>query len=304
MKFLNIEQELEYRFAQAGPFYHLHTPENFDLIFASDDDFIYGMNLLGLCSKLSPKMKIYTYELMSNHLHIVVSGEKSEIMEFFLLFKSLLKRQFYSLDRGIHWDTFTYNLIDILTVDSLQNTIVYVNKNGYVVNQDITPYSYPWGANRFYFNDEAKKRYYDCRKNMSLRSILQISHSRKFDHVSDIYAVDGYISPMCFCQIEEGELFFKDAHQYFFKLSKNLSASKEIANSIGESIYYTDDDLFSLAVKEAAQKYGSPKLSLLPAQAKVEIARMLHNEYNAGNKQIQRLLHIDKALLDGIFPKG
>lgn len=304
MNFLNFEQELEYRFSQSGPFYHLHTPENFDLIFTSDGDYIHGMSLFGICAKLFPQIKIYTYELMSNHIHVVASGEKSQMTEFFRLFKSLLKRHFGPLDRDIHWEAFTCNLIDILTIDNLQNTIVYVNKNGYVVNQDTTPYNYIWGANRYYFNDEAKKRYIESKKTISKRSIIQLSHSRRFDNISDIYAVDGYISPLCYCHIEEGELFFKDAHQYFYKLSKNLPASKEIANSIGEFIYYTDDDLFSIAVKEAIQKYGSPKLASLPAQAKVEIARMLHKEYNAGNKQIQRLLRIEKALLDDIFPKG
>lgn len=301
--FLNKEQELEYLFAQAGPFFHLHTQENFDIIFTSDEDFIDGMTYLGLCAKIFPAIKIYTFELMSNHIHIVLAGPQNDAIAFFTSFKDTLKKHFLRLNRNVHWDNFSCNLVDILTIDSLQNTIIYVNKNGYVVNSNVTPYGYLWGANRYYFNDEAKKRYQENSQPISQRTIIQISHSRKFNNISDVFTLDGYISPLCYCHIEEGEAFFRDAHQYFYKLSKNLTASKDIANSIGEAIYYTDEDLLSITVKNAMQKYGSAKLTLLPAQAKVELARILHFEYNAGNKQIQRLLRIDNTLLDGIFAK-
>ena len=48
--------------------------------------------------------------------------------------------------------------------------------------------------------------------------------------------------------------------------------------------------------------YGGQKPTLLPASAKQEMALLLHNEYNAGNKQIQRMLRLDASVVSAMFP--
>lgn len=45
------------------------------------------------------------------------------------------------------------SLKPINDLKALREAIVYVNRNGYVVNPSHTPFSYPWGTGRYYFND-------------------------------------------------------------------------------------------------------------------------------------------------------
>ena len=74
----------------------------------------------------------------------------------------------------------------------------------------------------------------------------------------------------------------------------------EIAKSIGESIYLNDNDLYLAAVRLAREHYGTNDLRTLDAACKIELARRLHFDYNAGEKQIERLLKIDSRLLKAL----
>ena len=41
---------------------------------------------------------------------------------------------------------FSPTLKEIADIDAIRNTIVYINRNGFVSNHNYTSYSYPWGA--------------------------------------------------------------------------------------------------------------------------------------------------------------
>ena len=96
-------------------------------------------------------------------------------------------------------------------------------------------------------------------------------------------------------------MLFRDARHYFTKISKHIESYDEIAKMIGEQIYYTDDDLFSIVCSLASKKYDCKVPSQLQKNEKMELAIILHREYNAGIKQIQRMLKIDAAILSAFF---
>lgn len=50
---------------------------------------------------------------------------------------------------------------------------------------------------------------------------------------------------------------------------------------------------------DAKSKGTSP--GLLPKDAKIEIAKTLHYDYNADNKKIARMLKLDIHILNGMF---
>ena len=131
--------------------YHGCTQENFPLIFESKADFTLGMSLFAICAHRYPDLQFLTFELMTNHVHIVVAGSSDEILDFFNEFKKVLERK---LNKNL--DELNLTLHPVTDLENLRNVIAYANRNGSVVNEDVCPYTYPWGANRFYFNEEAK----------------------------------------------------------------------------------------------------------------------------------------------------
>lgn len=292
------EFECESTFRRMGQVYNANTPENHPVIFKSEQDFKAAMSILAVCAAKYPEVKVYAFQLMSNHIHLVTGGSKMEIHYFFDFFVSRLLKYFGD---ALDLSGFTLKLFPVSDLAYLRNAIAYVNRNGFVVNNDVTPFSYPWGSSRYFFQSAARRYEEVCSRAMGVAALRSLMHSRACDHLKDLKSIDGYISPMEFCHITEAESVFRDAKQYFFTISRNVESNSEIAKSIGESIYYTDNDLYSAATKMSKEHFGEYNLKSLPAEAKLEIAKRLHFDYNAGDKQLNRLLGIDPMILRALF---
>ncbi|MBO4455852.1 MAG: hypothetical protein J5759_05335 [Bacteroidales bacterium] len=301
--FAELESTCSLSFDQSGPFYHLWTPEDHPIIFSNTDLFRAGMSIMAICALLVPQARIITFELMSNHLHITAAGSEIIIMQMFGLFKKYLSRYLKHLGLAVDLSGFVPQLRVINSLQDLRNVITYNNRNGYVVNSDYTPFSYPWGANSYYFNPSAKCSFKESVEKLFRNDRRDLIRSHDSDQLSPIVTVDGYACPMSFCDIALGERMFRCASHYFREVSRNIESQKKIAEAIGERIFYSDDELFSIVLSISNEKYKQPRPSLLPSQAKRDMAIHLHNEYNAGNKQIMRMLKLDLSVVNALFPE-
>lgn len=287
-----------------GGFYHLCTPgEKQSVIFRTTDDYGYMMTLVAICSYAFPNLQIITFEIMSNHIHIILCGDGEDILAFFALLKQRLKRYFAERRTTVDLTYFDCEQpISILTLDSLRNQIAYVNRNNYVVDPDQTPFSYPYGANRYYFTPSAK-RYSNGRfGDLPILDKRAFLHSRNIDYPNSWTVVDGYVSPASYVRFDIGESVFRDARHYFHKVSRDIESYKEVAELLGDSIYYTDDELLSAIYRFCRDEYQAEKPTLLSSNQKMELARRLHFDYNADNKKIARLLKLNPYVLDEMFP--
>ena len=77
----------------------------------------------------------------------------------------------------------------------------------------------------------------------------------------------------------------------------------DIARTICENIFYTDEDLFIHIMSVCLKKFGRSSIVELTKEEKMIMARDLHYNYNASNKQISRLLKIDLSDISVIFPE-
>lgn len=299
------EELCQKRFEELGKVYHVCTSENHSLLFTNKEEFRTAMTLFALCALKFPEVKILTFQLMSNHIHFAAAGEKVAIRNFVDLFFSFLRKHPCLKDSCAGLHSGECKFIAVESLENLRNVIVYINRNGFVVNYDTTPFSYPWGANRYYFNPEAGLRYEACGKYASTLILRKIARSRQFDSIAidrRIKMLDGSVCPISFCYIQEGEQLFRNAHHYFSKVAKNVEGYKEIALSIDESLFYNDEDLFSIVISLCFKQYKVKSPALLSPDQKTELARTLHFTYKAGNKQIARMLKLKNELVDAMFP--
>lgn len=300
--FYSKENQCKDTFIKLDNAWHLWTSENFELIFKTPGDFLSGMNILGICAKMHKELKIITFELMSNHIHICLAGQEVQVKLFFENFKRFLKRHSTQTGYTINWNKFEMHCRPLATIDDIRNVVVYINRNGYVVHPEHSPYSYPWGANKYYFNNDSKRLAFEGMTQVTMRERRAITHSRKADKLDGLCKFDGYICPLSFCDIESGEALFRDASHYFYKLGKSIETNKEIAKEIGENIFYTDDELFAAISTLCRTRYGNGNLTTLAANEKIETAKTMHYDYNATPKQIQRMLRLSDSVLNSIFP--
>ena len=297
-----LEKECTLSFEKSSPYFHIWTPEDHPIIFLQEKDFIAGMNILAICSRLVPEVRIITFQLMTNHIHLTLAGSEEAARRLFELFKRYLARYLAAGKRQGVLSTFVPSLRELKDLNDLRNVIIYNNRNGYIVHPEHTPFTYPWGANAYFFNPQAQIRYKESDRYLSKEKRRSFIHSHDADCISRIVTLDGYACPMDFCTIKFGEKIFRCASHYFRELTRSVESQKNIAKEIGERIFYTDDELFGIVLSISEEKYGRQKPSLLPASAKTEMATLLHYEYNASNKQISRMLRLDLKTVDALLP--
>lgn len=303
----DYEKEIlcDYLFKTNGPFWHLCTPGIYTCDFLRDElDFEVAMNIVAIVAAIVPGIKIITFELMRNHIHFIIAGSKENVIKFFDLFKEKLSKHYirnnrYQEIKGISMNDPIY----LESLKALRNEIVYVNRNGYVVNPQTTPFSYEWGCNTYFFNTltkSIKEIHYNGLTRDQKRKIL---HSRALI-LPDSYTIIGnIINPMSYCAIEEGESYFKDAHQYFNLLSRAYEAYSETANRMGDQIVLTADELYSAAVDLAKQTGNISNPRNLCGEDKIEVAKILKTKYHANNNSLRRILNIDDSTLSELFPQ-
>ena len=72
-------------FDDVGPIWHMCTPGNWPgVLFKCRDDYVFGMNMVALAAWNYKRIKIFTFQLMSNHLHFVMVGNKNDVIDFSL----------------------------------------------------------------------------------------------------------------------------------------------------------------------------------------------------------------------------
>ena len=300
ISYIESERMCEATFLSGGRWWHLYTPGNLtSLVFANDDDYRFAMNLMARCLAEFPTLAVIAFEIMSNHIHIVLSGDERIINEFFATYRKRLKRYLSTKAQSRFSNQFQMSLKPVNDLKALRDTIVYVNRNGYVVDPSHTPFSYPWGTGRYYFNDVqfAKKL-----SDVSDIGIRRMFRSRN-PHLPENYRIiDGYVSPLEYCAVKLGMAMFRNAHQYFYMISKNIEAYENLAAELDDGEFLTDSELFTQVVKIVNSNYNVSNIrDLTPAQ-KHDLARKLRCDYRSSNGQIRRILGLSQYEVDSLFP--
>ena len=301
-EFARLENECQSRFLEAGSCFHICSQENHPVLFHNEEEFKAAMNAVAFAALLFPDVRIFTFVIMDNHFHFAIAGEKSEIK---LLLRALVNKLASLPSLAVARNDIRkldFKFFDIGSLDNMRNVVAYINRNGAVVNPNESVYTYKWGANRFFFNTEAKLRFKSCGIKLTCREKRAIFQSNKLERNDKVVALDGYVSPLCFCCVMGTESFFRNSRDYFYCVSRNIESSKDVAKMIGEKIFYSDEDLFIYVRAACSKEYGIRTVSMLPNTAKIELAKRLHFDFNAGNKQISRLLKMDLPIVSELFP--
>lgn len=301
MKFSERERSCEMSFMNMGPWWHLYTPgRETPIILTDKDDFIFSMNLMARCAYEMKWVTIVAFELMDNHLHVILIGSEEDVKCLFNLFKRRLSR--YLKGKGRHADLpgqFRICLKPIVDLKALRNMIVYVHRNGYVVDSDVTPFSYKWGTGRFYFHDFPIEK---CLSELTCREQRMLLKSGDARLPEDFKVIDGCIAPTSYCSVKLGMAMFRDAHHYFSLISKNVESYSELAEELNDVEFLTDQELFAELSRILKMSYGITSSRDLSNAQRLDLARTLHFKYRSSNGQIRRLLNLSQSELDVLFP--
>ena len=303
LTFLEKARACEIAFLENGPYWHLYTDgTRMADFFCSEDDFKQGMVALAVCIVLFGKVGLVTFELMNNHVHMILHGGKyEECMEFFVMFKGKLKRMFKGHERTVNWDDFEATIIEINDLKALRNEILYVHRNAYVVNSKYTPFSYPWGGGWAYFSPMVDLLPIKSLKDIGYNKARELTHHRNLSEIAQLTFVGDMPFVPSFCRVDVGQSMFRDARSYFHSLTREVEAFSQIASRLKEQVFLTSEEMYRVAAS-CAQECFSKNLVMLTPGEKVELARKLHYDYNASNEILRRVLRLELSVLNELFP--
>ena len=309
MGWIDLENKCKRIFEESsesfGPFWHLCTPGNLEEVYCTDeDDFKFAVSNIAI-SAAESDVTVVTDAQMSNHLHTLLGGAKENCQKFLANYVDREKKYFESIDRQVNLGGLVCpEPILITDIDMMRSEIVYINRNGYVPNPQYTPFSYPWSCGRVYFNDALKLVRGIPYNSLAFREKRKLCRKRVEQMPMSYAVLDGMILQESYSFYQLGEKMFHDAHHYMSELSKNVEAYSEISKRLGDKIFMTDDEMYPAVKMLCIQKYNITQPANLPPNAKLEMARKMHYDYNATNSQIQRILKLPANVVTELFPKA
>ncbi len=300
--FKEKEQRCQCLFDAGRPYWHLYTAgKETPLIFPHPEDFAFAMNVIAQTAVERTGIRIIAFEIMGNHLHILAAGRSEELLEAF----SFLRKRIARGLKGTHPEglprKFAPSLKEVTSLEAMRNTIVYINRNGFVADSDYTPYSYPWGTGGLFFGQEMDSH-------LSFNDISSLECRALFrGRVPKIpgdwpMSGSGYILPSAYCHADFGKAMFRDAHHYFSLLSKSVEALSELAVELDEEEFLTDPELFTRLGAILGTDYGVHSIKDLSAPQKYDLARRVRREFQSSNGQIRRVLALSRYEVDSLFP--
>ena len=303
LSFYEKERICENIFRDNGPYWHVYTDgTKMQNLFCREEDFRAGMWCLAAAMHLCKDVRMLTFELMGNHAHIVMAGLKEYCIKAFYQFAARLKKAFPRSERAIDWSQFKMDILPIESLQALRNEIVYSNRNAFVANPEYTPDSYPWGGGCAYFCSWLKHLATSPLGELPVLTQRALLHTKNIEQFADLRVINSIPFIPSFCDIKLGESMFRDARSYFNSLTRNAEAFSQIASRLKDSIFLTDEELYSALCSYINKEYSIKAPSELSAQQKIDVARHMRFKYNASNQQLRRMLRIDLTILEELFP--
>jgi hypothetical protein len=244
--------------------YHLVTGKTVWL-FHTQEEYVFGMNTIALCALLFP-VRIVRFELMGNHIHIVLEGTGAACLKVFFFIKKRL---------GVDLD---FQLIPIKDDEHLATVILYVDRNPYETDLNVLPGGYPWGTGGLGFRmqppggvraDTLSKAYL----RRILHSDVDVPGNFRLDTES------GMILPVSYVDTAFFERLFGTASFYLTRFVKALEAFLHTSDESGEQIVFSTAEVDSVIEDLLRTDYGGNRFRYLQAWEKEKVVQTLANQF-------------------------
>ena len=270
-------------------------------MFRDDEDFIAGVNRIGIC-KFLVGIEVICFILMDTHIHIVLYGDILQCKEFINLYKRLTGiciKQKYEIHE--HLKDIPVEIIPIRDEEALLNTIAYIDRNSIVGGYKFLATEYPWGTGKLIFRDPASTTDGQTRKLSELNRREQWSLLKSRVDLPQDWMIDtkGMLDISSFIDVARLESIFRSPARYTYFLAKKLEGAIESQFKNARSAYLPDKEIRKITMKLSREMFGQEDVKTLDVKSKISIAKKLRYDYLSTLKQISRMVYLDEDVLKG-----
>ena len=269
--------------------YFLVTTDHFSdrLWFKDDEDFRAAMNYMAVNSVLT-EVKVLTFILMSNHIHVVLHCHSGDPKAFIDNFKKLYGL-YYCRKYKVR-DYFRRVAVDIREVlddnEALERVIAYVQMNCVAANICASPYFYSWGTGACFFNDNPSAGI--PIGTLSRRAQIRLTRSNVKLPSHFRYDKEGYILPESYVNIKGVESLFKSPKRYNYFLNSSSKARKVLEKDALPS--FRDQTILLSANDLCRSLFRTDTPESLNKEQKAELLKQLRYRFSADISQLCRVV--------------
>ena len=223
--------------------YHFSTEALEDKLLCYDEeDFRVVWNAIIICAAMEG-ITIYCFCIMSNHIHILLSGTEEQIRRFFAKFKQKTGRHFQARYNMHTARELSYKLFAVKDRRAFCQEVAYILRNPYKAGIS-SPFSYKWSTADAYFkpsDSSIQGRYVSDFPSKKLRTILKT----RFPLPASLQIRSGRITSHSFVDYTFVEKMFDNSSLRFFNLIKTWNIEDIVNSGHGQDIpdVYTDTEV-------------------------------------------------------------
>ena len=284
------KRHLEYR-KKPKAYYHLCTDGRPDvLLFRNEDEFARGMTAIALVA-LKYGVQIYIFELMPNHIHLILSATGDTCVDIFEYLVRKISRQLVADGYPPLPGDYDFRLIDIEDIQSFRNHCLYAVRNPYEKGWCI-PGGYPWGSDYLLFSQWGDYVKGKRAGEMSQRKLRQITGSKiEIPAHWEIHPMLG-ILPKNYVATDKVRQCFPDVKRYMTQCIKDYESFVYVADSLGEDFVYSTDEADGLLQGLLREQYAERPVSELSADDKCRLAVILNEKYRVKSPVVSQILRL------------
>lgn len=283
-------------------YWHIYSDgQKIDFLFRDESEFIAGMNRIAFCILVSG-VKVHAFCLMSNHIHILISGTAESARKFINEYKRMtgiwIRKNGFEPLAG----DFDVSMKEVDSPEYLLTTIAYIHRNPMVAGFQYRIECYPWSSASLYFSSKPSGTDNQTEKWLPASSIGQLRMReliRSHIRIPGEWLVDlkGMICPASYLSYRSIEQKFSTQRHYFYVLSRK--SELEINQSLSENnrIMLSDSEVRSIILEMASKEYTVTRIMDLGTSDRLRLASNLRSRYGIPIKQLGRILRITEKTL-------
>ena len=289
----------EYRKMPKG-YYHLCTDGKMcKRLFHSDRHFAFVVNTLAIIA-VKFDVIIYAYEIMPNHIHLILSCTGDTCVE---IFDYLMRRISAMLEEDGYEgppDNYFFKLIPVENAASMRSLYVYLARNPYEKGICM-PCSYKWGTGRLAFSDINELAGGKKVSEYSKRELTKLLRSKEELPGDWILSPEIGVLPQCFIRTKKFYELFPTVKNWLTMLVKDYESCLRISKEVDEEMELSDierNDIVSTLIVKEYKKSGIGELS---EPERFRLAGDLFSRYNMKTWEIATLLKISPKVVSQVL---
>ena len=265
------------------------------LLFNRTEQFIYGMSTLGLMTLKFP-IRIYSFILMPNHIHLVLSGTGSGCVDAFDFFRRRTSTRLAKDGDTPLPDGYGFKLIPIKDEQEMRNHLLYVLRNAYEKGW-CSPLTYPWSSGWLVFSTIATFIKGVLAGTLSARKkITLVGSETPIPDQWEFHPELGLL-PRSFVDLGMIQRLFPHVKGFETRLIKDYEVYAQIAEDLGEAFSLSEEECRDIVTQLLNKHFGNRELHQLETSELYTLAAKMNTTYHVSPASIADTLHLNEKIV-------